>query len=81
MGGDSPGTQNFSSNGPMSAGDFALVEKRKGVPLGIAERTAFKDTNLWDPDDVPLWRETAAALGKTAPPSPKGTAKQARGTR
>jgi serine/threonine protein kinase len=39
------------------------------------------DVAVADPDDVPLWRETAAALGKTAPPSPKGTAMQARGTR
>ena len=32
------------------------------------------DVAVADPDDVPLWRETAAALGKAAPPSPKGTA-------
>jgi eukaryotic-like serine/threonine-protein kinase len=39
------------------------------------------DVAVADPDLVPLWHETAAALGKTAPPSPKGTAKQARGIR
>ena len=34
-----------------------------------------------DPVDVSLWRETAAALGRPAPPSPRKSARKSAGTR
>lgn len=39
------------------------------------------DVDAADPIDVSLWRETAAVLGKPAPPSPKKSASKSAGTR
>ena len=38
------------------------------------------DVDAADPIDVSLWRETAAALGKPAPSSPKKSASKSAGT-
>ena len=43
--------------------------------------TLLVDVATAEPDDVALWRETAAALDKPAPPSPKKSASKSAGAR
>jgi tetratricopeptide (TPR) repeat protein len=62
----------------------AYQGRRDAANAGSNYERAVKllgDVATADEDDLPLWRETAAALGRPAPASPKKSASKSAGTR